>query len=564
MQTLYHSLANRIVSRLMFWLFATVGRVRVMGGENTIRHGGFILAANHISHFDPLILSGIVPRKIDWMAMSEFFHYPIVGIFLRAVDAFAADRDRATIRSAIKRLKEGRVVGLFPEGGIRDGARSLLEGAPFRSGATALAHIARVPVLPCVIVGSDRFYSKKSWLPLRRTPVWVAFGEPISHFPDLEKAAARERTERELAAAFKHLYAELREKFSLKHDDLPQPPKERMRNKQFPLGNSAASHALRRMSAIGMDSLVGLSMNFVQSRHRLTAHSRDEMERYVVECEKLTAHEFYAVPPNGDIAGAIGETYGATVTWSSPVTTKFSENNIARADFFPCARGWSAPTVLMLHALMSVRDAGYRRCAARFNAQGWNACFVHLPYHYSRVPRGYWNGELAITADLIRNAEGLRQGVIEVRQLMAALRARGGREFGILGTSYGGWIGALLAMVEREFRFVALMAPIVNVEHAVWKIPATAFMRRELRRAKIEPSLLARHFHLSSPMHNEPLCPAERILFVAGEFDSIVRLADVEAIHRKWRGSDLLRVPQGHFGYRMFRETIARLKAGTI
>jgi 1-acyl-sn-glycerol-3-phosphate acyltransferase len=567
MQTLHHSLTNRAVSRLMFGLFATVGRVRVIGRENVVRHGGFILAANHISHFDPFIISSVVPRKIDWMAMSEFFRYPIIGIFLHAVDAFAADRDhadRTTIRSAIKRLKEGRVVGLFPEGGIRDGARSLLEGAPFRSGASALAHIARVPVLPCVIIGSDRFYSKKSWLPLRRTPVWVAFGEPISYFPDLEKAAARERSDRELAAAFKNLYSELREKFSLKQDDLPQPPRERMRNKQFPIGNSAAYHALRRMSAIGLDSLVGLSMNFVQSRHRLNARSRDEMERYVVECEKLNAHDFYAVPRNGEIADAIGETHGSTVTWNSPINTRFSENNIARADFFPCGRGWSAPTVLMLHALMSVRDAGYRRCAARFNAQGWNACFVHLPYHYSRVPRGYWNGELAITADLIRNAEGLRQGVIEVRQLLAALRVRGCREFGVLGTSYGGWIGALLAMVEREFRFVALMAPIVNVEHAVWKIAATAFMRRELRRAKIEPSLLARHFHLSSPMHNEPLCPAERILFVAGEFDSIVRSADIEAIHRKWRGSDLLRVPQGHFGYRMFRETIARLKAGAI
>ena len=241
------------------------------------------------------------------------------------------------------------------------------------------------------------------------------------------------------------------------------------------------------------------------------------------ECEKLTAHEFYAAPTNGDIAGAIGDGHGATVTWRSPLDTKFSENNIARTDFFPCTRGWSAPTVLMLHALMSVHDAGYRRCAAHFNQLGWNACFVHLPYHYSRVPRGYWNGELAITADLIRNAEGLRQGVIEVRQLMSALRARGCNEFGVLGTSYGGWIGALLAMVERDFRFVALMAPIVNVEHAIWQCSATAFMRRELRRAKIEPSLVARHFHLSSPMHNKPACAADRFLFVAGEFDLIAR-----------------------------------------
>ena len=231
---------------------------------------------------------------------------------------------------------------------------------------------------------------------------------------------------------------------------------------------------------------------------------------------------------------------------------------------FSCANGPSAPTLLILHALLSATHIGYRRLAAHFNALGWNACFVHLPYHYSRVPRGYWNGELAITADLIRNAEGLRQGVIEVRQLMAALRERGCDKFGILGTSYGGWIGALLAMVERDFRFVALMAPIVNVEHAIWESPASVFMRRELRRAKIEPSLVARHFHLSSPMHNEPLCSAERVLFVAGEFDLIARPADIEKIQQKWRGSELLRVRQGHFGYRMLRETIARLKQRSL
>jgi pimeloyl-ACP methyl ester carboxylesterase len=315
-----------------------------------------------------------------------------------------------------------------------------------------------------------------------------------------------------------------------------------------------------RLSAVAIDSLMCGSMNFIQARHRLHARSRDEMERYVTECEKLTAHDFYAAPPDGSITGAIDDQYGARVTWRSPIETKFPANNVARADFFPCGRGWSAPTVLMLHALMSVRDAGYRRCAARFNELGWNACFVHLPYHYSRVPRGYWNGELAITADLIRNAEGLRQGVIELRQLMAALRARGCGEFGVLGTSYGGWIGALLAMVERDFRFVALMAPIVNVEHAVWQNPATVFMRRELRRLQIEPALVARHFHLSSPMHNQPLCGADRVLFVAGDFDLIARPADIEAIHQKWRGSELLRVRQGHFGYRMMRETIARLE----
>ena len=564
MRKLFHSIANRAASMSMRLLFGYAARIHVLRHENADRDGAFLLASNHISHFDPLIISSVVRRKIDWMAMAEFFPTPLLGHFLRAVDAFPADRhraDRKTIRTAIERLKQGRIVGVFPEGGIRDGARSLLEGAPLRAGASTLAHMASVPIVPCVIVGSDRLYSAKRWLPLRRAPIWIAFGDPISPSRDLEKSAARHRMEQELAMAFKILYREVRERFSLTSDDLPHPPKERMRNLRALSGEIKQSQklsGLQRLAATGMDSLMCASMNLLQSRHRLDGRSREEMERYVVECEKLTAHDYYAVRHAADLASAIGN--GTSITWRSPIETKFAANNMARADFFPCRRGWNAPTVLMLHALMSASHIGYRRWAARLNELGWNACFVHLPYHYSRVPRGYWNGELAITADLIRNAEGLRQGVIEVRQLLAALRKRGCNEFGVLGTSYGGWIGALLAMVERDFRFVALMAPIVNVEHAIWENPATAFMRRELRREKIEPSLVARHFHLSSPLHNEPLCSPDRLLFVAGEFDSIARPADIEKIHEKWHGSELLRVPQGHFGYRMLRETVARLK----
>ena len=142
--------------------------------------------------------------------------------------------------------------------------------------------------------------------------------------------------------------------------------------------------------------------------------------------------------------------------------------------------------MLLLHSLMSSSPTGYYRWAEKFNELGWNACFVHLPYHFSRVPTGYWNGELAITPDLIRNAEGLRQGVIELRQIMETLRKHGCREFGMLATSYGGWIGALLTLVESDFRFVALMSPIVNVEHAIWQSPAARRLRRELREANIE------------------------------------------------------------------------------
>jgi 1-acyl-sn-glycerol-3-phosphate acyltransferase len=227
----FHSLANRLAALFMKVLFGSVARVHVLRPEYANRSGGFLLAANHISHFDPLIISGIVRRKIDWMAMAEFFPYPVIGLFLRAVDAFPADRDRAdraTIRTAIKRLHDGRIVGIFPEGGIRDGKNSMLEGALPKSGVAALADMAGVTVLPCVILGSDRLYNKKSWLPLRRTPIWIAFGEPIARLSSEGKLANRQRVESEFAAALKNLSRELQETFSLTAQDLPHPPRQRM------------------------------------------------------------------------------------------------------------------------------------------------------------------------------------------------------------------------------------------------------------------------------------------------------------------------------------------------
>jgi 1-acyl-sn-glycerol-3-phosphate acyltransferase len=570
--TLYR--AGKLLVRFVFGFLA---RVEVLGRANVNRAGAFLLASNHISHFDPFLIGLRVRRKVDWMTMAEFFRSPALGFFLRSIDAFPAERDRAdlkTIRTAIDRLKSGRIVGIFPEGGIRDGARSLLEGAPLRAGAATLAQIAGVPVVPCVILGTDRFYSKKQWLPLRRTPVWIAFGKPIFASAELQKSQARERIDSELAAVFQNLYSELCEKFRLTIDDLPKSSRERsgvpddvdaLRTSDAPVRSTA-----RRVRATPVDSLLCASINWLHRRHPLNGQNRIEMERYLTACERLSPQEYYVPPQTNNSNGGdskpgvngMCDQGMTTVSWRSPIKTSFSANNTARADLFRTkARSWSeAPTVFLLHSLMSSSPTGYYRWAEKFNKLGWNACFVHLPYHFSRVPLGYWNGELAITPDLIRNAEGLRQGVIEVRQIMESLRGHGCHEFGVLATSYGGWIGALLTLVESDFRFVALMSPIVNVDHAIWHSPAARRLRRELVQANVERALVARHFHLSSPLHGRPVCDPRRILFVTGEFDSIAPPAEIEAIHQTWRGSELLRVRQGHFGHRMMPETIAHLK----
>jgi len=284
-----------------------------------------------------------------------------------------------------------------------------------------------------------------------------------------------------------------------------------------------------KATALALDAGMCAMMYAVQRRHRLNGESRRELETYIAACEPLSRDAYFAGPPLA-LGGADFD--AATLHWESPIRTDYPENNRTHIDLFRCAGGWKAPTALMFHALMSASDRGYRRWAADFNARGWNACFVHLPYHYSRRPGRCANGELAITADLVRTAEGLRQGVAEARQLMAALREQGCREFGLWASSYGGWIGALLASVERDFRFVALMEPIVDVSHSIWVSPAGLALRRELVRQGVEPALMERHFRLASPLHGAALCEGGKVVFCAGAYDRIAPLEPIARLHK--------------------------------
>jgi len=217
----------RLSAQFARGLFAPFVRLHVWRQPGAVEPpGAAVLVANHISHFDPVLISISFARPIDWMTTEEFYAHPLGGAWLRALNTFPVDRsrpDQRALRRGVERLRAGRIVGMFPEGGIRAGPESILGGAPGRSGASALARLTKSPVIPCVIFGSDRLYASRSWNPLPpRLPVWMGIA-PSFTFSNEEESLANDR----LISALRELGGATVAHFGLTADDLPATPQHR-------------------------------------------------------------------------------------------------------------------------------------------------------------------------------------------------------------------------------------------------------------------------------------------------------------------------------------------------
>ncbi len=232
-ERIFLGLCKRIVRVILF----PVCRIRIVHFSSLPSEPGYIVACNHISHFDPPILGAWLPHYLDWMTMEELFQNPVSAFFVSLLRAFKVRRnglDRIGVRTAVNRLMEGRTVGLFPEGGIRAGSVSVLEGAPMWPGAAALGVLSGRPIVPAVILGSDRLYNPSNWIPFRRVSVRIGLGEQIIPSRDLGRKQARETVHESLSKAFVSLKEQMILEFKLVPADLPMTPQARKREDYQP------------------------------------------------------------------------------------------------------------------------------------------------------------------------------------------------------------------------------------------------------------------------------------------------------------------------------------------
>ncbi|MFI0347867.1 MAG: alpha/beta hydrolase [Chthoniobacterales bacterium] len=297
-----------------------------------------------------------------------------------------------------------------------------------------------------------------------------------------------------------------------------------------------------------MDTILYGMMNWIHWKLRRNATTKELLEAYLDACTPLSRERYFLTEPMEEVTLQTDR-----ISWKSPHQDSYIENNQAQALFFPAFSGdRCAPTLIILHALMSVNDRGYRRIAKKMNAQGWNVLLPHLPFHYSRCPEKHSSGSLAITADLVRNGETLRQAVKEIRQLMHWSKAQGSSRIGLLATSYGGWIASLIMSLE-PVDFAILLQPIVDINHAMFQSPLSRIMAYLLTSRGITAEHLHRHAHLTAPQQGLPQCLGERLMIIGGTFDKISPPHHLRNCCEKWNGALYHEVPQGHFGFRAMK-----------
>jgi 1-acyl-sn-glycerol-3-phosphate acyltransferase len=186
----------RVVAVLSRPVLYGLFRLRVQGRENVPENGGYVLACNHLSNFDPWPLGmPLWPQHwLRFMAKSELYWWPAKYV-LDAAGAFPVHRQRADVEAfstAVRLAREGNVVVMFPEGTRRSKGLVKKHQAGAKSGAARIAMDAGVPLVPAAVAGTDRL--------LALGPLRIAYGAPIE-MDDLlatgdARRASQEATER--------------------------------------------------------------------------------------------------------------------------------------------------------------------------------------------------------------------------------------------------------------------------------------------------------------------------------------------------------------------------------
>lgn len=142
--------------------------IEIVGSENIPETGGCLLCSNHTSMYDPVAIATRIKRPVHFMAKAEIFKNPFLNKFFLSVGTIPVNREKVsveTLKQALKVLKNGEILGIFPEGTrVRDG-----EQVKPMDGFVIFSLKTKSPIVPIHIQGKFKFRHK----------IRITFGKPI-------------------------------------------------------------------------------------------------------------------------------------------------------------------------------------------------------------------------------------------------------------------------------------------------------------------------------------------------------------------------------------------------
>jgi 1-acyl-sn-glycerol-3-phosphate acyltransferase len=153
--------------------------VQLEGIENVPEHGGAVLASNHLSFIDSVVLPVNLPRPVYYLGKADYWESWRTRWFFEStgvvpVHRGGGERSSASLRTGVEILSRGDLLGIYPVG-TRSPHGRLYRG---KTGPVRMALEADVPVVPCAVIGTDRAMPTGAYMP-RRRPVTVRYGPPI-------------------------------------------------------------------------------------------------------------------------------------------------------------------------------------------------------------------------------------------------------------------------------------------------------------------------------------------------------------------------------------------------
>lgn len=269
-----------------------------------------------------------------------------------------------------------------------------------------------------------------------------------------------------------------------------------------------------------------------------------EWQMALDQYSQMSHQEFYNLPDKA-VDFQIEKTKKCEViTYPSPLSSGIPKNDQVRVELFRQDQTRHRPTVLFVHG--RARYIYYKQLLGKLYQAGFDVAFLHLPYHISRVPDGFFNGELLITGNLPRSLHACRQAALDTLALMDFFTQRA-VPIHLIGMSIGGLIIGNILTVDSRAQSAAFLAPVTDPEYMLCHSAISRDIRRDIQDSGINFDAGRFLFNFITPYYHQTLIDQCKMFFAIAESDQYISREEVEKLWQAWGKPLKMSYPHSHF-----------------